>query len=798
MRSKNYILSLTSSCLTFLLISPALLAAPISDQTLPNLQYRADSMLKLGNRELQTGQLIAALTSLQESLTIYQEIGDRSGEAEVMVKLGETHFTLGDYQQAIDDYSQSLQLMEILGNESGIADILDRLSNAYLNLGQQKLAQSLKEQATILRREIGNPEREAAFLSNLGLDSQKNADYKQAIAFHSQQLDISQRINNPKLQVYSLDNLGKVQEKLGQFSSAIALYQQELDLAQKLGDSYLVNRALEQLGLTYYKQGDFQQAIAFYQQQLELAQKSDNTVNTAYLTKQLGLAYISSGKPELAIALYQDQVTKAKAIKDTFTQGIATNNLAFALFKAGKFNDAQSVLGANIKIWQSLRIKLDNPHNYTEEQANTYSLLQQILIAQNQPEAALEIAEQGSTEVFLKLLGMRLATESIGTGLPIAPAQIVPLNIEQIKKIAQVEKATLVKYEIIPDDQHDRLYIWVIQPSGKVTFRQISPKSQNTIFPITTISEVIDSIPTALGIKGKPENENQPLLQLHQILIKPIADLLPNNPSERVVFIPENKLLIVPFSALVDVEGKYLIEKHTITTIPAISLLKFSREQGKHVGGHRVIVVGNPTMPIIAKTLGEAPQPLLPLVNAEQEALEVASLFKTPALIGNQPTKAILIPLLPKARIIHLATYGLLDDVKRQGIAGSIALAKAGSDSGLLSATEIIGLYAQPKGKRLRAGLVVLSAGETGKGTNTGIGVVGLSLALISAGVPSIIISDWSIPDAPTNSLMTEFYRLLKQNPDKAQALRTAILTIMKQYPHPRYWAGFNLIGQAK
>jgi CHAT domain-containing protein len=44
---------------------------------------------------------------------------------------------------------------------------------------------------------------------------------------------------------------------------------------------------------------------------------------------------------------------------------------------------------------------------------------------------------------------------------------------------------------------------------------------------------------------------------------------------------------------------------------------------------------------------------------------------------------------------------------------------------------------------------------------------------------------------------MTQFYHNLQQNPDKAQALRTAMLTIMKQHPEPRNWAAFTLIGEA-
>jgi CHAT domain-containing protein len=43
---------------------------------------------------------------------------------------------------------------------------------------------------------------------------------------------------------------------------------------------------------------------------------------------------------------------------------------------------------------------------------------------------------------------------------------------------------------------------------------------------------------------------------------------------------------------------------------------------------------------------------------------------------------------------------------------------------------------------------------------------------------------------------MKEFYRHLQQSPDKAQALRQAMLTTMKKHPNPRDWAAFTLIGQ--
>ena len=99
---------------------------------------------------------------------------------------------------------------------------------------------------------------------------------------------------------------------------------------------------------------------------------------------------------------------------------------------------------------------------------------------------------------------------------------------------------------------------------------------------------------------------------------------------------------------------------------------------------------------------------------------------------------------------------------------------------------------------KLNAELVVLSACHTGQGEITGDGVIGLSRSLIAAGVPSAIVSLWAVPDTPTALLMTEFYRHLQQNPDKAQALRSAMLTTMKQYPEPINWAAFTLSGEAQ
>ncbi|MBE9208004.1 CHAT domain-containing protein [Nostoc sp. LEGE 06077] len=777
---------ITITLTSLLLLSPL---TANSNQPIDAQQYRANLLLNLSNTQLTNGQFKSALASLQESLRLYQIIGDRTGEATALFRIGDAYFTLGKYKTAINFYKQSLQLTQDFANQSITVQILEHLTNTYITLGDERLAKKYQEQATALKKEIGNPDREAAFLGNVGLDHDAATEYKQAIAFYSQQLTTAKANNNYQLQIDSLQNLAASYRQLGQYPQAIAAYQQQLKLAQELNNNTIVSLTFKQIAETYQTQGNFHQAIAFYQQQLKLTDKTQK----AEVIRQLGRVYTFAKEYDKAIAIYQEQLKSAQANKDNYTQGTALNNLAFVYLNSNKLDDAKATLQTSIQNWTSLRLDLGNTIDYAVEQANTYRLLQQVLITQNQPEAALEISEQSSIMASLQLLGMRLASEAKDNNLKIAPKSITLPTITDIQKIAKEQKATLVKYTIIPDDG---LYIWVIQPTGKITFRKVKPTPENTFDSVNSIPQIIASVPNYLGINSQ-ENQGKklvnPLLQLHQLLIKPIADLLPDNPTAQIIFIPQDELWFVPFPALVDIYDKYLIAKHPISTVPAIQILKLAKEQRGKIGGSKVVVVGNPTMPKIARAINQAPQPLPQLINSEQEALAVADFFKTKALIGSQATKAAILPLLPKAKLIHLATYSVLDDIKRQGIPGGIAL--AGENNGLLTASEILNLYNQPKGKRLRAKLAFISAGETGQGS-IGNGVLSLSLALMTSGVPSVIVSQWASPDTPTSVLTTEFYRQLKQNPNKAQALQKAMLATMKQYPNPKYWSGFNLIGE--
>nr|WP_199302856.1 CHAT domain-containing tetratricopeptide repeat protein [Coleofasciculus sp. FACHB-SPT9] len=780
-------------------------------QEIKDRQGEGKALNNLGIAYNVLGDYTKAIEYYQQRLAIAQEIKDRQGEGTSLGNLGIAYFSLGDYAKAIEYYQQHLTIAQEIKDRQGEGNALGNLGIAYFSLGDYAKAIDYYQQCLAITREIKDRLGEGNALGNLGNTYFSLGDYAKAIEYHQQHLTIAQEIKNRQGEGTSLGNLGIAYNVLGDYAKAIDYYQQRLAIAREIKDRLGEGNALGNLGSAYDALGNYAKAIEYHQQSLAIAREIKDRQGEGTALGNLGSAYFSLGDYAKAIEYHQQRLAIAREIKDRLGEGNSLNNLGVALQRSGNLGEAEKTLRAGIEVYKSLRERLGDNDAYKvsifEEQARTYRHLQQVLIAQNQPVAALEVAESGRARAFVELLATRFSSPS-STQPSVSPN---PPDIQQIQQIAKQQNATLVEYSIIYDEfkiqgkqeaRESELYIWVIPASGEVSFRRVDLKplwqQQNTTLP-----QLVVNSRESMGVRGRglsliarldETTQINRLQQLHQLLIKPIADLLPTDPTARVIFIPQRSLFLVPFAALQNANNKYLIEQHTILTAPSIQVLALTRQQRQRVpvSVKDVLVVGNPTMPSLASKIGEKPQPLSPLPGAEKEAIEIARLLNTTALTGKQATEAAVVQKLPIAKMIHLATHGLLDDFQRSGVPGAIALAPSGQDDGLLTASEILNL-------KLNAELVVLSACDTGRGKLTGDGVIGLSRSLITAGVPSVIVTLWAIPDNPSALLMTEFYQNLQQNSDKAQALRSAMLTTMKQYPNqPSAWAAYTLIGEAE
>ncbi|MCC5668327.1 CHAT domain-containing protein [Nostoc sp. CHAB 5784] len=717
-----------------------------------------------------------AIKYLQQSLITAREIRDHRGEGNALANLGNVYLSQGYYVKGIEFYQQHLALAKQIQDLSGQMIALSNLGNAYRVIGNYPKAIEYWQQSLSIAKETKDSLFQGRLLGNIGVIYYFLGEYPKSVDFQHQSLIFAQQVKDPQGEGQALGNLGNVYRALGNYAKAMEYQQQSLALARDTKDSYREGQALGDVGNIYFAMRDYSKAIDYYKRHLVIARE----------------------------------------IKDPQGEGQALNDLGRVLLRNGKLIEAKNTLFDSIQIWESLRAKLGSNDSYKvsifQEQDRTYRFLQKTLLASNQTDAALEVAERGRAQIFAELLTKHLTSQS---AKQFATSKSPKIN--QIKQIAKEQNATLVEYSIINDDfnikgkqqiRESELFIWVIKPTGEVSFRRVdlSPLWQ---LQNTSLKDHVINSRESIGVRGRSRasieievlpshiiTTKQTQKKLYELLIKPIANLLPTDPNARVIFIPQDTLFLVPFAVLQDANNKYLIEKHTILTVPSIQALNLTHQLRKRVSGavyKDVLIVGNPTMPKLSFQIGEKPIQLSPLPGSEQEAIAIAHLLNAKAFtfIGNAATKAAIIQKMPTARIIHLATHGLQDYNVASGIPGAIALAPSGNDNGLLTAEEILKL-------KLNAELVVLSACDTGRGQITGDGVIGLSRSLFAAGVPSVIVSLWSVPDAPTAELMIEFYRQLKHNQDKAQALRQAMLTMMKEHPNPKDWAPFILIGEAE
>ena len=761
----------------------------------------------LGDAHRGLGHHTLAIKYYQEQLTLTQELGQRELEAIAFSNLGLAHYNQRNYTQAVEFHQQSLDIAREIGDRPTVANGWANLGIAHRAMGSFSPAIDSLQKALALHRELQNASAEQLVLKNLGNAYALIGDYDQALTYQRQSLDLAQQHNDQRGISSALGSIGATYANQGQYGKAIAQYQQSLDIARQTGDRKVEGYTLINIGLTHHANRDFPNALKYYRQSLDIAQEIGDRWLEAEALSSLGIVSEGLQDFEGAIDYYDQGFAIFQAIGARNEQAKTLNNQAHTLLKFGKHQDAEVHLRHAIKILDALRNNLDQASQITifDTQFLTYNLLQQVLIAQNQPQAALEISEHGRARAFVNLLAQRQASKADMT------TDIAPPSLTQIRQIAQEQKATLVEYAIVPDDQflHQGkqlgpgaiLYIWVVNPIGEITFREVD-LSLNPL----SLDKLVATSRESIGVRGRssvaftPANNStqvdqlRQLRQLHQILIQPIADVLPSDPQDRVIFIPQGSLFLTPFPALQDEQGTYLIEKHTLQTAPAIQVLQLTQTHTAttRTENNAKLVVGNPIMPAVSTRIGHPPEQLSPLIGAEQEAISIASLLETKPILGAAATETFVTSQLSNANIIHLATHGLLDDFTGQGVPGAIALAPTGTDAandGLLTASEILNL-------KLNAELVVLSACDTGRGDITGDGVVGLSRSWIAAGASSVLVSLWAVPDAPTADLMTEFYHNLQQNPDKAQALRQAMLTLMKQNPNPRDWAAFTLIGE--
>ena len=719
-----------------------------------------------------------AIQAWQAALLAYEEANDTEGMGKALGNLGVAHRALGRYSQAIDYYQQALAIQQDFNDVHALSYTLGNLGNIKAVIGQYDQAIDYQKRGLVLAQTLQDLRQERIAISNLGAIYADKGDYEQAIAHYQEGLEIARSLEDPISEAHILINLASAHNIWRKdHRLAIEYYQKCLDLLGTEQERWLQAEALSGMGFAYEGLKDFEAAFTHYNQGLAIFEAMGSYQSAAVTLNN-----------------------KAHSLLVQWSEHRESTDIEPLLL-------AEESLRQSIDFLNTVRNDLDVDRDRIslfETQVATYNLLQQVLIAKGDIESALVASEEGRSRAFSTLLAENLDQTNDN------------ISISQIQQFAQQQQTTVVEYTLVPEDdfihQGQRqgkaaiLYIWIVSPTGKITFRSVDLKNDkidlaaDILLSLSTIGVRSRSFELAVENSEIAVGQEAQLQVLYEALINPIEDLLaPLEEMDPVVFIPQGELFSVPFAALRDLEGNYLIEKHTILTAPSIQVMQLAQQHNRPVKplseltGEDFLIVGNPDMPEAWDSKSSTYRQLPILRGAQIEAETVADFFAGQPLLQGAATERLVRQQMPQARVIHLATHGLLEygspsDSGVDDVPGAIALTPDNEYDGLLTSAEISTLD-------LKADLVVLSACDTGLGQITGDGVIGLARSLMGAGASSVVVSLWSVPDAPTAELMTEFYRQLKQGETKAQALRQAMLETMKTHQKPSDWAAFTVMG---
>jgi len=289
--------------------------------------------------------------------------------------------------------------------------------------------------------------------------------------------------------------------------------------------------------------------------------------------------------------------------------------------------------------------------------------------------------------------------------------------------------------------------------------------------------------------------------ELYSTLLGSIPEV---DKKSRLIVVPDGCLHLLPFDALVDRTGRYVVYSKTVLYSPSASAYYLLNLAAQVPSGRSRSLLGIGGIPyseaedlnrlVMLRGYGSQPLPTLP--GSKEEVLAAQAAFRDGAdtvLTGWDATESrFKRSSLDQRAVIHMAVHGIADEKNPQRAALVLLGDTRSNDDGLLEANEIISL-------QMNADLVVLSACDSAVGRLQGEeGIANLSRAFLLAGSRSVVSTLWSVDDTAALYLMKRFYLHLRESTPTADALTLAKRDLLKTYAGhaiPYYWASYKLEG---
>jgi predicted ATPase/DNA-binding CsgD family transcriptional regulator len=270
---------------------------------------RAKALCNVGGLARFLGKFTLARSRLEESLALWQALGDRQGSAYTLSRLGTVLKLQEDLVRAHGLLAEGVALFREGGDSWGLALALYGLGDVVASEGDLPSAQMWLQESLSLWREIGDRWGIALSLNGLGDVMRCQGDYEQAEKFYDQSLALFRDLGSKWRIAYVIHNLGHVAQAQGNYKRMAALFEESFALFQELGHKGGIADCLPGLA-----------AVAGIQGHNELAVQLFAASQTLFNTLGVRLDYADHVEFDRNLAAVRTQLDEA-TFKDAWTRG---------------------------------------------------------------------------------------------------------------------------------------------------------------------------------------------------------------------------------------------------------------------------------------------------------------------------------------------------------------------------------------------------------------------------------------------------------------------------------------------
>ena len=334
---------------------------------------------------------------------------------------------------------------------------------------------------------------------------------------------------------------------------------------------------------------------------------------------------------------------------------------------------------------------------------------------------------------------------------------------------ATLRPGEVLLYPILLDDRVELLSV----SGGGTRFNRLATPQPTTR---AAVAQLVGDMVASL-VAGGDDRWKDASRALYDLLVKPIEGSL--TPGGTLVIVPDGPLRALPFAALIDGDGKYLIERTGLALAPALAY----SQPGQDRGGRPLNVVAVALQRDVVLPAGTFSK----LAGTREEAAAAAG----PGGTVIDDFRAVdLQRALSRGNVdvLHVATHAAFNG--RSDRSFIVANGEA------IPLADLRGLISSGRARGDDLDLLVLSACETAVGDD--LASMGLAGAAVQSGADSAVASLWEVNDTGTVALMRAFYDRYRGGAGKAAALRAAQIALLAKggdLAHPSIWAAFTLLG---